>query len=132
MTKPYGSLLGQYLWESPITQLVDGAATIIVPVFNTDKSNQQYFRHFFAGIEFYSTAQADEILFPTSGVATVTIETPVLPGAYMPFALNSLCCSDIEFNAPVNWGCPTTNVKATMENMVGASYVTVRIMGMSS
>lgn len=132
MTKPYGSLLRQQLWESPITLLVDGAATIIVPVFDTDKSNQQYFRHFFAGIEFYDTIQADEILFPTSGVVTFTIEAPILPGAYLPFALNTLCCSDIDFNAPVNWGCPTTNVQVVMENMVGASYCITRVMGMSS
>ena len=132
MTKPYGSLLRQQLWVSPIAQLVAGAATIIVPTFDTDKSNQQYFRHFFAGIEFYTTLQADEISFPTSGVVTFTIEAPILPDTYIPFALNTLCCSDSDFNAPVNWGCPTTNVKVVMANMVGASYCVARVMGMSS
>ena len=120
-SKQYGSLMLRKEFESPITELTAGAASIEVEV-------DANYRQWYMAVEFYSDADGTTSV-PTSGTMTFTVTTAALRTVEQVPTGNvvDLSVANTEVNASGN----IQTVKAVMDSIAGGSttHCRVRVIG---
>ena len=121
MGQPYDRLLDSCTEQSPVITLAGGAAVIDLPF-------PAAYRHSFAGIEYFSDAEATLPVVPTAGTETYLLTTTVKPSSEQSFSSNVINSAD---ETQVDFAANVTTVKCTLAAVAGngAAYVIMRVTG---
>lgn len=106
--------------RSEVFELSNGAATVTM-------ITSHYWSHNFAGVIYYNDESGDtnNVVTPTAGTETYTLETVFKPGVFQTFTNNTLSS-----NTPsqVDWSANTVRVRVVLAGVSGNGVTHVRLV----
>ena len=110
---------GYKLYKSVPVALTAGAANIEIDV---DPAS----RHWFAGIVYYSDAEGTVEVTPSAGSAAIKAKSAVQPQDFQTLVNGTVVATSV---GQADWSDNTTQVRAEIGSIVGASYARLLVSG---
>lgn len=110
---------GYKLYKSVPVALTAGAATVTIDV---DPAS----RHWFAGIVYYSDAEGTVEVTPSAGSAAIKAKSAVQPQDFQTLINGTVAATSV---GQADWSDNTTQVRAEIGSIVGASYARLLVSG---
>ena len=107
MSGPHSKRLQSVVTKSKVTPITQTSLTLSI--------DPNLVRHF-AGVVFYLDSSGEEDDLPTSGTATITVQTVVQPGGFQDVESNVL---DVASLNQVDWSSNTERVRVQLSSITG-------------